>query len=127
VVTAITYQPIYAVTGEGDYVYVAVPDSDLIQVYKYTAGSPLATQPAQAPPAATLYPNPSGESEPIRLTLPTRTATASTATIYDSRGRLLQEQDIPSGSTQVQLTLPGLAAGLYIVRCGTVVQKFIRH
>ncbi len=73
----------------------------------------------RSPAGLTLWPNPSQGT-----VYATGLEAGQPVQVFDSRGRLVAADARPAYEVQ-GLTLPRLAAGLYILRCGSQTQKFI--
>ncbi|SHJ63785.1 hypothetical protein SAMN02745146_3605 [Hymenobacter daecheongensis DSM 21074] len=69
-----------------------------------------------------LSPNPARLT--ARLTLPAET-TPRTLLVLDAQGRPVRQQVVPAHAGSAVLDVAGLAAGLYIVRCGAVAGRLI--
>ncbi|GAA4055720.1 hypothetical protein GCM10022409_48750 [Hymenobacter glaciei] len=66
------------------------------------------------------YPNPAHDA--VRVALP-GTAPAAPLHLFDALGRLVRTQPAPAAGTEATLSLTGLPAGLYVLRCGTLHQR----
>ncbi len=92
----------------------------------------LATAPALASPAATLYPNPTGGAAAVSLRLPAAAGPPPTAALLDALGRVLRPaRALAVADGQATGTLPtaGLPPGVYLLRlsssAGTRCQRLV--
>ena len=84
----------------------------------------LATTNARAA-AFQLWPNPAQQT--VTLHLPSSSSSTTTATLHDDLGRVVRTADFAAGQNDLQVSLTGLRAGMYVMRatCGT--EQFTRR
>ena len=76
---------------------------------------------AQPGPAQLLaYPNPAHDALQVMLA---GTTPAAPLQLFDALGRLARTQPAPAAGTETTLSLSGLPAGLYVLRCGELHQR----
>ncbi|MBC7448902.1 MAG: IPT/TIG domain-containing protein [Hymenobacteraceae bacterium] len=81
------------------------------------------TLPFPAPPLAdafSLYPNPAREA--VRVLVP---AGARQIDVFDGNGLLVRRESLASGATEATVSLAGLRAGRYTVRCGALTRRLV--
>jgi hypothetical protein len=104
--------------------FTAVGDESKVMNYigLYDPAVPTATTAATPGGTLTVYPNPA--SQLITLTLPP-VATARVVQLLDVQGRLLHQVSLPAGAASLPIPLNGLAAGVYLVHCGAIMQRLV--
>jgi hypothetical protein len=70
------------------------------------------------------YPNPAHEVVSVRVLSPVPTAPLQ---VFDAMGRLVRTNQLSPVSSETSLSLEGLPAGLYILRCGALSQRLTVH
>lgn len=117
-----TYTNFVQFTPRPNLVASESPGNDFF-VARLEGATLLTSRPALAATPADLYPNPAHEAATLRLPAPF--SHPEPVRILDPLGREVRRQAVPAQARQVALNLTGLAAGLYIVRCGTTSQQLV--
>jgi hypothetical protein len=94
------------------------------QDYPVLFGTASATFGASAR-AATLLLLPNPAAGQVLLRLPAPPASPQDVCLLDRLGREVRRQRLPAHTREVSLSLTGLAAGLYVVRCGLAHQQLV--
>ena len=87
------------------------------------AGVLTATRPATNQSSALAWPNPAHGSLTVRL--PTSAPAATPLELTDALGRVVRGLPAPTAGTDISLSLAGLPAGLYTLRCGSLHQQLV--
>jgi hypothetical protein len=66
------------------------------------------------------YPNPAHEVVRVQLL---GAAPVAPLEVFDALGRLVRTQTAPLDGSEILLLLPGLPAGLYVLRCGKLIKR----
>ena len=106
--------------GYVDYELLRQLDTDGTVHYSPVRAVALAA-PAAAAPALHVFPNPAHAEAWVALTGPAPAA-ASAVEVYDALGRLHRQLPPPAADGPA-LPLRGLPPGLYVLRCGSLVQR----
>ncbi|HLK96385.1 MAG TPA: T9SS type A sorting domain-containing protein, partial [Hymenobacter sp.] len=81
-------------------------------------GTLLPTKAARRAATFQLYPNPASETATLTLPAPARTIT--TVRVLDGLGRAVSSQQLTTGQTTANVSLQGLATGVYLVEVQAV-------
>ncbi len=90
-------------------------DGNVVYSPVRTLALPTVTGPAQL----LAYPNPAHDQVRVLLT----GATATSLELFDAVGRLVHSQSVPARDPETTISLTGLPAGVYVLRCGPLSQR----
>ena len=88
---------------------------------RLSGATALAQRAAVETTSAELYPNPAHDMAILRFVAPT--TRPETLLVLDGQGRTVRQQPVPGQARQVSVNVAGLAAGWYVLRCGTLAQR----
>ena len=102
--------------------YYRLRQTDLDATVTFSPVRTVGPPAARIAPQLQAYPNPAHGTISVRVLGPLAAGPAPTYQVFDAHGRLVRLQAVADAGTEALLPLTGLPAGLYLLRCGSLVQ-----